>query len=202
MLPGRFALLSSGRCNLHYLFEVILVGVEASEQGNLHDGHCGLSITLESGDFTAPVSSSCLSPHAPTAIIFCLEECSSLPLRLPITPLPPTAYSFNKQESDMSPPCLTPFIKCLSPFHFTSSHPSLHLIALKCQSLSCHWTFAHAVPSAWNPHSSLFARKHPFIFAISADASLPLVSLFWSDHSLICPPVAPFPHLTTVVTLH
>lgn len=159
-----------------------MMWVKAGEQGNLHDGHCGLSITQEPGNFTARLSSSGLpSPHASTAIISPMDQCSSLLLGLPITPLPSKAYSFNKQESDMSLPCLTTFTKHLvSPYHLTFSHPSPHLIALKFQSLSCHWTFAHVVLSAWNPHFSLFTLKHPFTFAVSADVSLPLVSLFQS----------------------
>ena len=156
-----------------------MVGVETSEQRNLHDGHCGLSIALEPGNFRAPVSSSCLPlSHAPTAIISRLDQCTGLLLGIPITPLPRKADSLNKQESDMPYPCLATFTKRLvSPFHFTFFHSSLHLIALKCQSLSCHWTFAHAVFSAWNPHFSLFALKHPLIFGISAGESLPVVSL-------------------------
>lgn len=132
-----------GRWVLLYLFEVILVGVEASEQGNLHDGHCGISVTLESGNFTAPVSLPMSLPPCSLCNYFLPGGVREPPPGSPVTPLPPTGYSFNKQESDRSPPGLTTFSKCLvSSFHVTSSHISFHLIVLKYHSLSRHMPFS------------------------------------------------------------
>lgn len=119
-------------------------------------------------------------------------------LGLPVAPLPPAAYSFSKQDSDMSSPCLTTFIKCLvSLFYFTSSYSSLHLIGLKHQSLSCHWTFAHAVLSAWNPPSSTLPCK-----ILASLQSQPMHHSLWRPslahtphRSLICPPLAHGPLL-------
>lgn len=109
-----------------------MVGVEASEQGHLHDGHCGLSITLEPGNFTAPVS---LPPayaptcHVPTAIISRLTSAVASSWVFPSL-LCAQKYTALTNRN-MSLLCLTTFTKCLvSPFHFTFSDPSFHLIAL------------------------------------------------------------------------
>lgn len=120
-----------------------MVGVEAGEQGNLHDGHCGLSIALEPGNFRAPVSLPPAYPSPmlplPSYLAWISALASSWVSPSLLCSPSPKADSFNKQESDMSYPCLATFTKHLvSPFHLTFSHPSLHLIALRCQSLSFH----------------------------------------------------------------
>lgn len=170
-----------------YLFEVILVGVEAGEQGDLYDAHCGLSISLEPGDFTALVSLLTLLlplPKAPTAIISCLHGCSPWPPPgLPITPLPPAADGCNKWESDAWLPCSTTFTRCLvSLFCFTSSQPAFTRLLLSIPLLPPDPGTCCPQPGILTPLSSL---KHPCIFAISTDPSLPLGSLLQPMHQII-----------------
>lgn len=102
-------------------------------------------------------------------------------LGLPVAPLPPAAYSFSKQDSDMSSPCLTTFTKCLvSLFYFTSSHSSLHLISLSPATGPLHMLFSQPgiLPPPLCPAKSLhLCNLSPCI--------TPSGGLLWPTHHIV-----------------